>query len=290
MGLAAASEAHCVMSTIAQGDERGESRMNARSRLLAVAASVTMSVVVPFGSGIASAAANGPSIVVVSTAPTNGLAPVTVPGTNAPHSYQIAAAVPPGGSLSPVKSTEKTAQGDASFSSEVLVRDATGKVVGAYDAPYAIDAKGSLLPATYRIVGTNLVQTVPFDRTTAFPVSVLLSDYAPVTLGLGGPTIMASLVTVPSNYVYDPSRGSLHDYCTSSPDSYLFADFRGPCARHDLCYEAPGNHKSACDNTFFSHLVNNCDYAYGSLNPLRYSCRVVAGEYWAAVTAFGDDT
>jgi hypothetical protein len=258
--------------------------MNAISRLLAVGAGLTMSIVVPFGSGVALAA--GEPSVVVSTIPTNGLAPVTVSGPAAPHSYQIAATVPLGGSLSPVKS----AQGDTSFSSEVLVKDAAGKVVGAYDAPYAIDAKGSVLPATYRIEGTNLVQTVPFDRTTAFPVSVLLSDYAPVTLGQGGFTVMVSLVTVPSNYVYNPSRGSLHDYCTSSPDSYLAANFRGPCARHDLCYEAPGNHKSACDNTFYGHLVNNCDYAYGSLNPIRYSCRVVAGEYWAAVTAFGDDT
>ncbi|MEU8327415.1 phospholipase A2 [Micromonospora sp. NPDC048839] len=264
--------------------------MNATSRLLAVGAGLTMAIVIPNGSGVASAAGE-PSVVVVSTTPTNGLAPATVSGPAASHSYQIAATVPLGGSLSPVQSPAKTAQGDTSFSSEVLVKDAAGKVVGAYDAPYAIDAKGSVLTATYRIEGTNLVQTVPFDRTTAFPLRVLLSDYAPVTLGQGdGFTAMVSQVTVPSNYVYNPSRGSLHDYCTSSPDSYLAADFRGPCARHDLCYEAPGNHKSACDNTFHGHLVNNCDYAFGSWNPVRYSCRVAAAEYWAAVTAFGDDT
>ncbi|WP_432995247.1 phospholipase A2 [Dactylosporangium sp. CA-233914] len=112
----------------------------------------------------------------------------------------------------------------------------------------------------------------------------------PVTTGASGPFLPASFVSIPSNYVYNPSLGNLHDYCTSSPDSFLSADFRGPCARHDLCYEAPGNHKSACDNALLADLNSNCDDAYGSLNPVRYACRETAAEYWVAVTAFGDDT
>jgi hypothetical protein len=256
-------------------------------KLLATTGGAVLSLVAPFGMGAAQATASAtPTVVVVSATPTNGLPPAVVSAPGDPQSFQFATAVPAGGSListSPAKS-------GAEFSTEVMVKDAAGKAVGAYDAPYAIDANGALLHASYRIEGTNLVETLKTDASTAFPVSVLFSDYAPVTDGAGtGVHILLSKVTVPSNYVYDPSRGSLHDYCTSSPDSYLSADFRGPCARHDLCYEAPGNHKSSCDNTLHNNLVNNCDYAYGSLNPVRYTCRTVAGEYWAAVTAFGDD-
>ncbi|WP_198029114.1 phospholipase A2 [Actinoplanes sp. N902-109] len=231
------------------------------------------------------AAPSGAPVVVVSRTPVNGLAPVTVAGPGAATSFRFAAAVPAGGSLSPAAAV----RGQAEFSSEVLVKDAAGTVVGAYDAPYAIDAKGALLKATYRIEGANLVQTLPAAPSTAFPVKVLLSDYAPVTSGRGGPTILVTKVTVPSNYVYNPDLGSLHDYCTSSPDSYLAADFRGPCARHDLCYEAPGNHKTACDNALRDDLTTNCDYAYSASNPIRATCHGVAAIYWAAVTAFGDD-
>jgi hypothetical protein len=260
--------------------------MKIRSRLLAVAAGGMLSFLMPFGTAVAEAAAPGePSVVVVSRTPANGLTPATVPGIGAAKSFRFAAAVPAGGSLSPARATA----GQTRFSSEVLVKDVNGKVVGAYDAPYAIDANGVLLAATYRIEGTDLIQTLAVNRSTAFPVSVLLSDYAPVTLGQGGPAPLVSQVTVPSNYVYNPSLGSLHDYCTSSPDSYFAADFRGPCARHDLCYEAPGDHKTACDNALRNDLSNNCDYAYGSTSPQRYACRTVAAGYWAAVTAFGDD-
>lgn len=96
-------------------------------------------------------------------------------------------------------------------------------------------------------------------------------------------------VTVPSNYVYNPRRGSLHDYCTNSPDSWASADFRGPCARHDLCYAKPGNHKKACDAVLNTQMVQNCKYAYSSVNPLRYTCLTIAAGYYDAVTGFGDD-
>ena len=42
-------------------------------------------------------------------------------------------------------------------------------------------------------------------------------------------------VAVPARYEYNPRQGSLHDYCTHAPDSWDRADFRGPCANHDLC-------------------------------------------------------
>jgi hypothetical protein len=56
-------------------------------------------------------------------------------------------------------------------------------------------------------------------------------------------------VQVPSRYVYDPSQGSLHDYCTKSPDSWGRADFRGPCANHDLCYMDHVRGKQSCDDS-----------------------------------------
>ncbi len=136
---------------------------------------------------------------------------------------------------------------------------------------------------------TGLLATAAIGMLTAAPAHA--SDNA--TAGAqAAPTAAASRiskVTVPSNYVYNPRKGSLHDYCTSSPDSYLSADFRGPCARHDLCYAKPGNHKKACDATLDVQLSQNCAYAYGSLNPLRYSCINTAHGYWMSVTSFGDD-
>ncbi|GIF12835.1 RHS repeat-associated core domain-containing protein [Actinoplanes teichomyceticus] len=100
---------------------------------------------------------------------------------------------------------------------------------------------------------------------------------------------MESEVTVPALYIYKPSLGSLHDFCTKAPDSYFRANFRGPCARHDMCYERPGKRKAYCDSTFHSHLMNNCRYAYGRFNPMRQSCYGIADKYYLAVVTFGDD-
>ena len=48
-------------------------------------------------------------------------------------------------------------------------------------------------------------------------------------------------VEVPDGYIYNPKLGSLHDYCTKSPDQFpapgVNADFKGACAIHDMCYE-----------------------------------------------------
>lgn len=99
-------------------------------------------------------------------------------------------------------------------------------------------------------------------------------------------TIQATTIPVPGNYVYNPSLGSLHDYCTSSPDSFGSADFRGPCARHDMCYEAPGQHKSACDSELKAGITNNCVAAYPGASG---ACNAAGLTYYAAVVAFGDD-
>ncbi|MBT0768183.1 hypothetical protein KIH74_04570 [Kineosporia sp. J2-2] len=235
--------------------------------------------------------AGSTSVTTVSSAPTADLPPaaVTEPGT---YSYAFAAQVPEGGRLRPL-----TGDAGSSFSSEVLVEDAAGEVVGAYDAPYTVTHDGRQLPTTYRIDGTRLIQTVTLDDTAQVPAYVLFSDYTATGTDSSADsstgqarTLAVTQVTVPSNYVYDPSLGSLHDYCTSSPDSFGSADFRGPCARHDLCYEAPGDHKTTCDAALKTDLVTNCQYAYSSVNPLRSTCEGVAAVYYAAVSAFGDDT
>ena len=68
---------------------------------------------------------------------------------------------------------------------------------------------------------------------------LIAATFAGLILALVPSVVSATVypfVAVPSRYVYDPSKGSLHDYCTKSPDSWGRADFRGPCANHDLCY------------------------------------------------------
>lgn len=92
-------------------------------------------------------------------------------------------------------------------------------------------------------------------------------------------------VNVPKSYCYDPdttTHPGWHDYCTHSPDSYGKADFRGPCAYHDLCLQAGHGHGS-CDGKLLTRLDHNCDFAYGRFNPTRYTCRARALEYYAFI-------
>ena len=91
-------------------------------------------------------------------------------------------------------------------------------------------------------------------------------------------------VGVPGNYVYNPDLGSLHDYCTWSPDAWFSADFRGPCARHDLCYQEHTAGKAACDSRFHSDLDSNCNYFYPEGST---SCLAASDTYYAAVVQFG---
>ena len=118
-----------------------------------------------------------------------------------------------------------------------------------------------------------------------YPVSLVRPIYS--SLSKMTVVTMTSRVTVPSNYVYDPARGSLHDYCTNSPDEFpapfaANADFRGPCARHDLCY-AGSTSKFTCDNRLHSDMYTNCKAWYSWYNPLRGACEDTADIYWAVV-------
>lgn len=155
--------------------------------------------------------------------------------------------------------------------------------IGSIAPAWAVDAAGNAVPTHYEINGTTITQVVDFSADTAFPV-------------VADPSVQngATYVTIPSNYVYDTNakQKTLHDYCSYSPDSWGGANFRGPCARHDMCIQAGGDagksvgsYRPTCDNNLWNQLDSNCDYEYGKWDPRRYACRDTAEVYWATVSA-----
>ena len=223
----------------------------------------------PAGPASAAAAMLDPDLVVIEDA-------------GAAHVYRFPVPVPEGGRL-----VALPGEPDADrLTGEILVVDATGTPVGAYDEAWALDAAGRFVPTSYRIEsGDTLVQTIELGAATAFPV-LIDPTYAPIGRG-GGGFAPAGFVSVPAHYVYNPALGALHDYCTASPDEFpnpfgANADFRGPCARHDLCY-AGSTSEFTCDNRLYSDMVENCEFYYAWYNPVRAACFDTAAIYWAAV-------
>lgn len=112
-------------------------------------------------------------------------------------------------------------------------------------------------------------------------------------MALGGVVAPASAdgpVSVPSRYVYNPnatSQRTLHDYCTKSPDEFSSpgknADFRGPCARHDLCIMDRKDARSTCDSRLRGDMMQQCEHYYGRFDPRRASCKSTAVVYWGVV-------
>jgi hypothetical protein len=230
-----------------------------------------------------------------------------VSNVNSPKSYRFATVLPAGGKLIAVDSSPTGQETDR----DILVKNAKGVIVGAYDAASALDASGNPVKSTFRIERASLVQTVSLTDATAFPVNLGLI-YSPVptgsattaavpTAGLKGVAAAAgssqvsalaaaaAFVYVPANYVYNPYLGTLHDYCSYSPDEFnaplaANANFRGPCARHDLCY-AGTTSEWTCDARLEADMRTNCAYQYGYFNPLRATCYQVAHVYWLAVVA-----
>lgn len=104
-------------------------------------------------------------------------------------------------------------------------------------------------------------------------------------------------VSIPSRYNYDPNAGSLRDYCTKSPDYFYVtgdapnADFRGPCARHDICYfdvanSGGGSARYAdCNRRLRDDLLTVCGNVYSDRYSLRKECEVVARTYYEAVVS-----
>lgn len=104
-------------------------------------------------------------------------------------------------------------------------------------------------------------------------------------------------VEVPDGYIYNPKLGSLHDYCTKSPDQFpapgVNADFKGACAIHDMCYEKNDGNASGmrnCDSNFRNNLITVCENVYTSgVDPRREKCIDVVLVYYGAVVAAHPD-
>ncbi|PYH02345.1 hypothetical protein CVV67_02670 [Arthrobacter stackebrandtii] len=196
-----------------------------------------------------------------------------------------------------------------------------GKVFGDLSDPFAVDANGKVLESHYEVHGNVIRQVVNVGVDASFPVTLapaiirkghkddirLISAYhqffreVPVnkSMSMGGAegTLLAQSraagVSIPGNYVYNTkhSRKSLHDYCTMSPDSWFNADFRGSCARHDMCIEGNlGKSKAVqkslrkgCDLALGVNLTTSCRTAYGP-GVTRNSCSAVAASYYAVVS------
>lgn len=182
--------------------------------------------------------------------------------------------------------------GQRELRSDVEIVDAHGVTIGYVDAAWAQDTAGSALPSHFRIEGNTLVQVI--DARLALGEVTALLQFT----GIGAEaqpegTLQAkAYVGIPSNYVYNLNhpRKTLHDYCTKSPDEFpnpvgANANFRGPCARHDMCFEQKQASEFTCNNRLWSNLVSNCEYTYAWYNPVRQTCINTAHVYWIAVTA-----
>lgn len=182
--------------------------------------------------------------------------------------------------------------GKRELTGDLEVVDARGYTLGFMDAAWAQDTSGRALPSHFRIEGNTLVQVVDLSEALGEVTAVLqYTGIASETVDASGIPAKA-YVGIPSNYVYNLNhpRKTLHDYCTKSPDEFpnpvgANANFRGPCARHDMCFEQRQASQFTCNNRLWSNLVSNCEHYYAWYNPVRQSCVNTAHVYWIAVTA-----
>ena len=214
---------------------------------------------------------------------------VTVNAQRGMSKHRFALNLPEGATLHPALPSDSD---KSVLLGEILVHDKQGELIGVIDSAWAQDASGNSLLTYFTIDGQTLVQTIDTSNaaeksaTATFTYAGTKSQSA-APISEPGNVVSKAYVGIPSNYVYKPSLGSLHDYCTSSPDSFGSANFRGPCARHDMCYQAHTAGKRNCDNWLRTDLRSNCEYTFAWFNPARATCYTTANVYWAAVTAFG---
>lgn len=181
--------------------------------------------------------------------------------------------------------------GARNLSSDLEVVDGRGRTLGTIDSAWAQDATGQPLPSYFRIEGDTLVQVVDASKAVGEVTALLQYTGASAELAPAGAMVEA-YVGIPSNYVYNLNhpRKTLHDYCTKSPDEFpnpigANANFRGPCARHDMCFELKQASQYTCNNRLWSDMRSNCAHTYAWYNPTRDACYSTANVYWAAVTA-----
>lgn len=109
-------------------------------------------------------------------------------------------------------------------------------------------------------------------------------------------------ITIPGTYKYCPwtcSPKNLHDYCSWSPDKYGQADFRGPCARHDMGIDSirkknisansKRSQRASVDVTFKGHLRQNCGNGYWGSDSVtkwyRNNCYERTSVYYSVVSS-----
>lgn len=149
---------------------------------------------------------------------------------------------------------------------------------------YSLDvaAEGVVLTAS-EVNGGVIVSGVVGEGASAIQAGALedlsLKESAWIekgTVGQASTLAMAGPVTVPRGYIYCPYIGcrdrTLHDYCSYSPDSWGAADFRGPCAYHDMAIErirsmnitldAKRSARRSADASLIRRMQYNCRWYY----------------------------
>lgn len=166
------------------------------------------------------------------------------------------------------------------------VANSDGSLVGALDNPYVQTLDGQVFPAKLEIREGKLIAST--EKVSSGNIHMnYLNTSGDKNLSL--PSFeRESFIGVPSGYVYNPSLGWAHDYCTKSPDEFNVAgnraDFRGPCARHDMCYQRKRCRSKSCDVALRENLKTNCRVQLGGNNPLRGTCLATADTYYNVVT------
>lgn len=96
-------------------------------------------------------------------------------------------------------------------------------------------------------------------------------------------------------YYYNPDVGNPNDYYTMYPDQYDAqalnekapdADFRDPCAIHDVCYDAASRGERTqefCDQRFHDQLHFVCEATYQEGTANRRMCNGRSDAYYQAV-------
>lgn len=83
---------------------------------------------------------------------------IQIESSDAPREYRFPLSLPVGG--------EAVLFDDGS----VALTDESGTAVGGFRAPWAIGANGNAIPTSFRVEGDELIQTIEFDSSPAFPV------------------------------------------------------------------------------------------------------------------------
>lgn len=135
-----------------------------------------------------------------------------------------------------------------------------------------------------------------FRRLLIVAVIALGLTFASATVANAG----EPYVSVPKGYKFN-RWNSLRDYCSWSPDYFttyyykgrvaksMRVSWKGPCARHDICYQKHSRkYKSTCDKRFLADLRTNCRWRFKSGSIYEKRCYSEAKNYYWWVKKYGD--